>query len=483
MILKKGDILELNIEKYAFEGKGISKINKNLLIPGSKAEEEQNNYVVFVHGSYPGDKVKGRLIKIKKSYAEAITEEVITPSAYRVSPRCKYFGVCGGCKQQDLDYQKQLEFKQQQVEEIFNKMGGFKDFGIERIIPSEKIFYYRNKMEFSFSDKRWLTKVEIDSGKDFNRDFALGLHVPNVYDKVLDIDECFLQSVLSNEILNFTRIFFKERKIPIYNTKTHSGFLRNLVIRQSNHTDDLMINLVTFYEDDKLIKEYSEALLKTFPQISTIVNNINLKKAAVAIGDYEKVYYGEGLIYDSIGKYRFRISANSFFQTNTLQAENLYKTALEFAGLNGNEIVYDLYSGAGTIAIYISGNSKKVYGFENVEPAVHDAEENVNINNIQNVRFLTADLYKSFLPIVNENELPLPDVILVDPPRSGMHKNTLDDVVKLNPEKIVYVSCNPATQVRDIKMLVEGGYKLQKIRPVDMFPHTFHIENVSLLCK
>ena len=483
MILKKGDILELNIEKYAFEGKGISKIDRRLLIPGSKDEEGKNNYVVFVHGSYPGDKVKGRLTKIKKSYAEGITEEVISPSAYRVSPRCKYFGICGGCKQQDLDYQKQLEFKQQQVEEIFNKMGGFKDFGIERIIPSEKIFYYRNKMEFSFSDKRWLTKDEIDSGKDFNKDFALGLHVPNVYDKVLDIDDCFLQSVLSNEILNFTRFFFKERKIPIYNTKNHEGFLRNLVIRQSEHTDDLMINLVTFYEDDNLIREYSEALLKTFPQVTTIVNNINLKKAAVAIGDYEKVYYGEGLIYDSIGKYRFRISANSFFQTNTLQAENLYKTALEFAGLNGNEIVYDLYSGAGTIAIYISGNSKKVYGFENVESAVHDAEENVNINNIKNVKFLTADLYKSFLPIVNENELPLPDVIVVDPPRSGMHKNTVDDIVKLNPEKIVYVSCNPTTQVRDIKMLVDGGYKLEKIRPVDMFPHTYHIENVALLRK
>jgi 23S rRNA (uracil1939-C5)-methyltransferase len=479
--VKKGDIIELNIENYAFEGKGIAKINKEEISPGTS--KQQSKYVVFVDNAYPGDKVKARIKKVKKSYAEAKTEQVLSPSGYRVKARCKYSGACGGCRQQDLDYRKQLDFKQQQVKEIFTKMGGFDNFIIEEIIPSEKIFYYRNKMEFSFADKKWLTKEEINSGEDFDRDFALGLHVPNVYDKVLDIDECFLQSELSSRILNFTRCFFKERNTAVYNTRTHEGYLRNLVIRESENTNDLMINLVTFYEDDILMKEYTNAAVKEFPQVTTIVNNINLKKAAVATGDYEKVYLGEGLIYDSISMCKFRISSNSFFQTNTMQAENLYKTAFEFAGLKGDETVYDLYSGAGTIAIYISGDAKNVYAFESVEAAVKDAEENAKINNIENVKFFTADLYKSFIPVVGENNLQLPDVVILDPPRSGMHKNTVDDVIKLNPEKIVYVSCNPATQVRDIRLLAEVGYRLIKIKPLDMFPHTCHIENVALLIK
>ena len=345
-------------------------------------------------------------------------------------------------------------------------------------------------MEFSFADTRWLTKDEIDSLEIINRDFALGLHIPGAYDKVLDINECFLQSGLSNDILNFTRKFFKERNIPVYSTKTHTGYLRNLVIKQSQRSKELtggeaglMVNLVTASENNELMKEYSNQLIKAFPQISAFVNNINLKKAAIATGDYEKVYYGDGYIYDYIGKYKFRISANSFFQTNTIQAEKLYDTALEYAELNGDEIVYDLYSGAGTIAIFLSDKVKEVYGFESVESAVKDAEENAVINEIKNVRFITADLYKSFLPIVEGKNLPKPDKIIIDPPRSGMHKNTVDDVIRLSPDRIVYVSCNPTTQVRDIKMLIAGGYKLIKIRPVDMFPHTYHIENVALLIK
>ncbi|MEJ2617165.1 MAG: 23S rRNA (uracil(1939)-C(5))-methyltransferase RlmD [Ignavibacteriaceae bacterium] len=479
--MKKGDLIELNIEDYAFEGRGIAKINKEEIVPGS--QQQQMKYIVFVDNAYPGDKVKAQIRKIKKSYAESITEEVISSSQYRVKARCKYFGVCGGCKQQDLEYRKQLDYKQKQVEEIFRKMGGFSNFTIEPIIPSGKIFYYRNKMEFSFSEKRWLTKDEINSGETIDRNFALGLHVPNVYDKVLDIDECFLQSEMSSKILNFTREFFKTKNIPVYNTKTHQGYLRNLVIRESEHTNDLMINLVTFYEDDNLFKEYSDAIVKNLPEVSTIVNNVNLRKAAVATGDFEKVFYGDGLIYDSIGKYKFRISANSFFQTNTLQAENLYKTALEFADLNGNENVYDLYSGAGTISIFVSGFARNVFAFESVESAVKDAEENLKLNRIDNVKFFISDLYKSFLPLVKDNNIPSPEVVILDPPRSGMHKNTVGDVILLNPEKVVYVSCNPATQVRDIKIFVESGYKLIKIRPVDMFPHTYHIENVALLIK
>lgn len=481
MNIKKGDIVNLKIEKYALEGKGIAKVSKNELLGINETDGSDKNYVVFVHGSYPGDFVKARLTKIKKSFAEAITIEIISPSTDRVKAKCKYFGVCGGCKQQDLSYNKQVEYKQKQVEEIFNKLGGFTDFIIEDIIPSEDVFYYRNKMEFSFSDKRWLTKDEIASDNQFVRNFALGLHIPKIFDKVLDVDECFLQSELSNQILNFTRTFFLNKNISVYSTKTHTGFLRNLVIRQSYYTEDLMINLVTSEEDDELLKEYSENLVKNFPAITTIVNNISKKLSAVAVGDYEKVYFGDGFIYDKIGNNTFRISANSFFQTNTKQAEKLYQTALEFAELKGNEIVYDLYSGAGTIAIYISQKAKEVFAFETVQSAVEDAKVNAQLNNILNVEFINADLYKSFLPIIQKNILLNPDVIIIDPPRSGMHKNTVDDVIKLSPEKIVYVSCNPATQVRDIKMMVEAGYKLVKIKPVDMFPQTYHIENVALL--
>jgi 23S rRNA (uracil1939-C5)-methyltransferase len=483
--LKKGDELELEISGYGYEGKGISKVHKKIIksISTTNTDSELPNYIVFVTGSYPGDRVQAKLRKIKNSYSEAKLVEIIKPSEFRVQPRCKYFGTCGGCKQQDLNYEMQLNYKQQQVKEIFEHIGGLTDFEIDDILPSENPFFYRNKMEFSFADRRWLTENELNSDVIVDKNFALGLHIPRIFDKVLDIDECFLQSEISNRILNFTRDFFKKKDTPIYSTKTHKGYLKNLVIRQSQHTINLMVNIVTSKEDDELMNDYSASLQKELPQVTTIINNINLKKASVAIGDYEKVLYGSGVINDKIGNYNFRISANSFFQTNTLQAENLYKTAFEFADFNSNETVYDLYSGAGTIAIYISEKVQKVYGFEAVETSLKDANENAMINRVENVEFINANLYKSFLPIVEKKNIQKPDVIIIDPPRSGMHKNTVADVVKLSPEKIVYVSCNPATQVRDIRIMVDAGYKLVKIRPVDMFPHTFHIENVALLTK
>ena len=488
MNIKKGDIVEFQIEKYAFEGKGIAKVSKNELLGLTEENGNEKNYVVFVVGSYPGDIVNARLLKIKNSYAEALVMEILTPSSERVKARCKFFGTCGGCKQQDLDYDAQAKYKQQQVEEIFHKLGGFSDlptgkagFEIEPIIPSQTVFHYRNKMEFSFSEKRWLTKEEISKEGILDKDFSLGLHIPRIYDKVLDVDECFLQSEVSNKILNFTRDFFKKKNTSIYSTKTHTGYLRNLVIKQASLTDDLMVNLVTSEENDELVNEYCDELIKEIPQVTTVINNINKKFAAVAVGDYEKVIYGSGFIYDEIGKHKFRISANSFFQTNTLQAEKLYQTALDFAELKGNEIVYDLYSGAGTITIFISDKAKKVYAFEAVESAIADAKVNADLNNILNVKFFAADLYKSFLPIVDKYNIPKPDVMIIDPPRSGMHPTTVDDIIKLSPNKIVYVSCNPTTQVRDIKLMVEAGYKLIKMKPVDMFPHTFHIENVALL--
>jgi len=444
----------------------------------------EKKFVVFVDGSYPGDKVKAQIRRKKRGYAEAKVEEIITPSKDRVEPRCTYFGTCGGCKQQDLDYAIQAKYKEEQVKDIFERLGGFKDFKIEPIVHSEKVFFYRNKMEFSFANKRWLTKDEIGQTEEVeNKNFAVGLHIPRIFDKVLDLNECFLQSEESNQILNFTRDFFKAKNASIFSTKTHEGYLRHLVIKQASNTDNLMVNLVTSTQNDEWMEEYSAKLMELIPSITTIVNNVNEKKSQTAYGDFENTYVGDGFIYDKIGDYKFRISANSFFQTNTTQAKNLYQIALDYAELKGDEVVYDLYSGAGTISIYISQKAKAVYSFESVDSAVKDAKTNNKLNNITNVTHLQADLNRSFLPIVEHKEIPKPDVIVLDPPRAGMNPKTVKDLIVLDVPKIVYVSCNPSTQARDIKMLVEAGYKLIKIRPVDMFPHTFHIENVSLLVK
>lgn len=475
-MIKKGETYKFVVEDYAYEGKGIAKIENE--------ENPEKKFVVFINGSYPGDEVEAQIRRKKRSYAEANTTKIIVPSSKRTAARCSHFGTCGGCKQQDLEYRHQLHYKEEQVRDVFERLGGFDKPIIESILASEHIYYYRNKLEYSFADKRWLTKDEIGSDEELtDRNFALGFHIPRIFDKVLDIHACFLQSEVSNEILNFTRDFFKFRNVSVYSTKTHEGYLRNLVIKESHHTHDLMVNLVTASEDDQLMKEYAEKLKTALPAVTTIINNINLKKSQVAIGDYEKLLFGPGYIYDEIGKYKFRISANSFFQTNTLQAVNLYNVALEFAGLNGDEVVYDLYSGAGTISIYMSEQAKEVYAFESVEAAVKDAGVNNEINNIDNVKYFTADLNKSFLPLLKEKQIPQPDMILLDPPRSGMNPKTVNDLIKLNPEKIVYVSCNPASQARDIKILCENGYNLVKMRPVDMFPHTYHIENVALLIK
>ncbi len=472
--MKKGDVLKLKVEDYAFEGKGIAK----LLL------EEDKKFVVFVHDAYPGDEVEARIVKKKKSFAEAKTLTVLNRSDKRVSPKCKHYGICGGCKQQDLNYEWQLKFKENQVRDAFERIANISNFELFPILPSEKIFRYRNKMEFSFADKRWLTQEELNKQEEIkNKNFALGLHIPRIFDKVLDIEECYLQPEINDGILNFTREFFKAKGTSVYSTKTHTGFLRNLVIRNSAHLPDLMVNLVTSSENDELISELTKELLNEYSEITTVVNNVNLKKSQTALGDYEKVFYGNGFIYDFIGNNKYRISANSFFQTNTLQAEKLYGTALEFAELKGDEIIYDLYSGAGTITLYFADYASKLFGFESVNSAVEDAKVNAKLNEKENTEFFLADLNKSFLPKIRETRIPLPDVVIADPPRSGMNPKTVKDILELKPEKIVYISCNPATQARDVKILTEEKYELIKIKPVDMFPHTFHIENVALLVK
>ncbi|MCX6175146.1 MAG: 23S rRNA (uracil(1939)-C(5))-methyltransferase RlmD [Ignavibacteriales bacterium] len=479
--MKKGDLLELKITDYAFEGRGVAKIIKEV---HSLDNEEQRKFVVFVDGSYPGDVVTAQITKIRKSYAEAKVKEFIKTSQLRIPAKCKYFGICGGCKVQNLNYVEQLKFKQEHVADLFTRIGGVKEFELLSIILSEKIFFYRNKMEYSFSDKRWLSEDEISSMQEIHdQSFALGLHIPGIYDKILDINECWLQSEISNSILNHVREFFKKHQTLPYSAQNHTGFLRNLVIKQSFLNNEIMINLVVSEENERLFILYKESLLLSFPQITTLVFNINKKLSQVAYGDYEIVSYGSGFIFDFIGKWKYRISANSFFQTNTAQAEKLFTIALEFAEFNGDEIVYDLYSGSGTIPIFISKCVKQVYGFENVESAIADAVVNVSLNNVLNFEPILTDLNKSFLPIIKERNLPKPNVIIADPPRSGMNPKTVKDILELMPKKIVYISCNPATQARDTKLLCDGGYKLIKLRPVDMFPHTYHIENVALLIK
>ena len=477
--MKKNDIIKFTVENYAYEGKGIARINQSEL--DHINNDVDKKYVIFVHGSFPGDVVSAKIVKLKKSYGEAKTVEVVDPSPERVNAKCRHYGICGGCKQQDLNYQSQIKYKHEQVEDIFERLGGFSDIEILSIIGCENIFNYRNKMEFSFTPQRWLTDEEIKSQEVIDKDFALGFHVPRVYNKVINIEECYLQSDNATKVLNFTRDYFKKLNTSIYSTFQNTGFLRNLVLRESYNLNQFMVNLVTFSEDNNLIKNYTQKLIEHFPFITTVINNINFKKANIAFGDYEKVYFGEGFIHDTIGKYKFRVSANSFFQTNTLQAEHLYKTALDFAEFNGDEIVYDLYSGAGTIAIFISTKVKQVYGFESVRSAIKDAKMNCEINDVVNVKSFEVDLNKSFLPFLKNKKLPKPHIIIADPPRAGMNPKTVKDILELNPEKIVYVSCNPSTQARDIKLLCEEKYKLVKIQPVDMFPQTFHIENVALL--
>ncbi len=479
--MKKGDLLELEISGYAFEGKGVAKIIKEV---HSLDNTEPKKFVVFVDGSFPGDIVLARITKIRKSYAEAKVKTFIKKSPLRIDAKCKYFGICGGCKAQDLDYEQQIKFKQEQVKDLFERIGGFQNLEIQPLVRADKIFFYRNKMEYSFSDKRWLKEDEISSMQEIpDRAFALGLHIPGMFDKVLDIDGCWLQSDISNNILNFTRAFFKNQQILPYSSQKHTGFLRNLVIKQSFLNNDIMVNLVVSEENERLFTLYKESLLNSLSQVTTLIFNINKKLSQVAYGDYEIISFGSGVIYDFIGKWKFRISANSFFQTNTAQAEKLFTTALEFAEFSGDEIVYDLYSGSGTIPIFISEKVTRIYGFENVESALADAAANVSLNNVLNFEPILADLNKSFLPIIDEKKLPKPDVIIADPPRSGMNPKIIKDILELMPEKIVYISCNPATQARDVKLLCDGGYQLIKLRPVDMFPHTYHIENVALLTK
>jgi len=484
--LRRGDELRLEIMDAAFEGKAVAR---------------HQGLVVFVENAVPGDLVLVKLMKLKRSYAEAKVLRVERASQLRVEPRCKYFGVCGGCKWQHVEYRAQVRFKQEQVRDAFERIGGFSNLDILPILGADDIYFYRNKMEYSFSEQQWLsqyppleqgkseyTSNEIDgishSGSDTQPPVFLGLHVPERFDKVLDIEECHLQSSLSNRILNCTRDFSRMSNRTVYNSNTDSGYLRFLVIRESKRTHEVMVNIVTYSDDRDFMERYTSRLLQDCPEVTTVVNTVNTRKAQIAFGEFVHLTYGSGCIHEQLGKNRFIISPSSFFQTNVAQAEKLYSVVKAFGDFKHTDVVFDLYSGTGSISIFISDAVKEVVGIESMESAIQDAEKNTCMNGITNCRFLLGDLKDRLTSDTSwMSSYPKPDVLVIDPPRNGMHPKVVDEILTLSPERIVYVSCNPATQARDVKILCAEKYRLMKLQPVDMFPHTYHIENVALLCR
>jgi len=458
---KKIQEIELKITGMAFGGKGIAKID---------------GYTVFVDQAVPSDRILAHIIKKKKNFAEARIIDLIEPSPLRIEPPCAYAGFCGGCKWQFLKYEDQLLYKQQHVSESIEHIGLINDVKVHPAIPSDNIFAYRNKMEFSCSDKRWLLPDEM--GKDdIDTGFALGLHVPGTFHKVLDISRCLIQHEQGNAILDDVRKYMVKSGIPVYGFKTHEGFWRFLMLRYSAAYDQWMVNIITSSEDKNTVQPLADMLVEKYPNIVSVVNNITARKAGIAVGEYEITLAGSSIFKDKIGSYEFEISANSFFQTNTGGAKHLYDIVEKYADLSGKEKVLDLYCGTGTIAICLSGKAKEVTGIELAQSSVADAQKNCRINNITNCRFIQGDI-KDCLGHVKE----IPDIVIIDPPRVGMHKDVVNQILKIGPEKIVYVSCNPATLARDLSM-VKDHYNIMEVQPVDMFPHTYHIESVARLEK
>jgi len=466
----RGEEIELQIDSAAPEGKSVARVD---------------GMVVFVRGAAPGDRVRARITAVKKSFAEGETVRVLTPSPVRTEPQCRFFGVCGGCTWQHVAYPAQLEFKRTHVIDALRRIGGFRDVQVHPTLGCDQPYGYRNKMEFSFGDLWHLHAMPGEAQEHASGEarFALGLHIPGRFDKVLDIDECWLQSATSAAIVNAVRDFALERNLPVYSSHAHNGYLRNLVIRSSVRTSGLMINLVTFDDRSEVMEEFRDAMLQKFPGVTTIVNNITARVSQVAVGEREVVYFGPGTITERIGKRVYRISANSFFQTNTVQAERLYDTAQRLAGLRSDDVVYDLYCGTGTIALHVADDVREVVGIEAIQSAVDDAAKNASDNGVRNCTFIRGDLKDSLTrDTAWQSEHPDPDVIIVDPPRAGMHEKVVLQLRALAPRRIVYVSCNPATQARDLKILCQDAlYTLDEVQPVDMFPHTVHIESVAAL--
>lgn len=437
-----------------------------------------DNMVVFVPMLIPGDIVDIRVIRKRKKFIEGRVVKFHEYSPDRIEPRCKHFGVCGGCKWQHLPYALQLKYKEKQVRDNLTRIGKVDLPQIRPIIGSAEIFLYRNKLEYTFSDKRWLTKEEVDSENKYEREGALGFHIPGLFDKVLDIEECHLQPEPSNSIKNSVREYAKTNNLDFFDLREQKGLLRNIVIR-NNLDGDVMVIVVFFYDDPEKRAGLMEHISGSFPEITSLMYVINSKRNDSLSDQIPVLYKGDEFLIEKMDGLKFRVGPKSFYQTNTRQALELYRTAREFAGLSGKETVYDLYTGTGTIANFIARDAGKVIGIEYVEEAVQDAIINSEINGIKNTSFFAGDM-KDVLSETFFGRNGNPDVIITDPPRAGMHEDVVKIIASVLAEKIVYISCNPSTQARDIQMLSEN-YVVSEVQPVDMFPHTHHVENIVLL--
>lgn len=458
-------IENVEIVDVAAEGKAIAKVD---------------DLVVFIPYVVPGDVIDLQITRKKNKYAEGKPVRFISYSPNRTEAFCEHFGICGGCKWQVLPYAEQLKYKQKQVEDNLTRIGKIELPDIHHILGSEKTQFYRNKLEFTFSNKKWLTLEQINSGESFDNMNALGFHIPGMFDKVLDIDKCWLQEDISNQIRNFIRQYCYDKNYTFFDLRNRGGLMRNLIVRTST-TGELMV-IIVFYDDEKEQQEdLLTAVATEFPQITSLLYIVN-QKANDTITDQDVlVWKGNDCIYEEMEGLKFKIGPKSFYQTNSEQAYNLYKIARDFANLSGDELVYDLYTGTGTIANFVASKAKKVVGIEYVEDAILDAKVNSQINKIDNTLFYAGDM-KDILTQDFINEHGRPDVIITDPPRAGMHDDVIKTILFAEPDRIVYVSCNPATQARDLSLLDEK-YKVERVQPVDMFPHTHHVENVVLLVK
>lgn len=465
MKLKKGAELILTIQDTAYKGKGVAK---------------HEGMAVFIKDTAIGDVVEARITKKKKNFCEARLLRILEPSPDRVTPLCRHASVCGGCSWQHIAYPKQAEYKGKQVEDHIRRIAGLKDTVVHPTLNCEKPFEYRNKMEYSFGNRRWLTEEEINA-EEYVDDagFAAGLHAPGRFDKILNLQECHLQRAESYKILDFVRSYCLQHGITAYNPFTHEGFMRNLIIRNAEHTADFMVNLVTNRDEPETVTEMADALLAEFPLITTIVNNINDTKSPTSEGRIERILSGPGYITDYIGKYAFQIHPNAFFQTNTLQAEKLYAIARDFAGIKQGDIVYDLYCGVGTLSLFVSDVAERVLGIELSDIAVENAFFNADYNKVNNVSFVKGDMKDVFTADITA-QYGTPDVLITDPPRAGMHPDVVKRLIELKVPRIVYVSCNPSTMARDLKELA-AVYDIPQVQPVDMFPQTWHVEAVSQL--
>lgn len=454
-------ISNVEIIDIAEEGKGVAK---------------HDNLVLFIERAVPGDIVDVELQRKKKNFAEGKIAEVKKPSEYRIDPFCSHFGVCGGCKWQHMTYDSQLKFKEQYVGNALSRIGKVDVSAMEPILGSEQTEYYRNKLEYTFSNKRWLTSLdEIEPNDSMD---ALGFHVPGRFDKILTVDHCYLQQDPSNDIRNTVFQFAKDNFMSFYDLREHQGALRNLIIRTSS-TGELMVIVVFAYPEEGQIDMLMSFINDEFPQITSLLYIVNQKRNDTIFDQDIHVYAGRDFIYEEMEGLKFKVGPKSFYQTNSRQAYELYKITREFADLKGDELVYDLYTGAGTIANFVARSAKEVVGVEYVPSAIEDAKINSETNGIQNTKFYAGDM-KDVLTSDFIAEHGKPDVVITDPPRAGMHPDVVNRILEMESEKIVYVSCNAATQARDLESLTTK-YEVVRIKPVDMFPHTQHVENVVLL--